>query len=107
MGSLTSCKYIESYELLDENNNHVFGGFFGVGDTDIDYLYGCGSKKDPIASRVFFGEIFRIYKNRNFKKIFLGGGVTEDDDLSKFKRSIGGISHKCTTIRGITDKKKF
>ena len=104
---LLDSKLIEYYELSDNNNNFLFGGVFGIQKNEIDYLYGCGSDVNNSASRIFFFKIFENFKSRKFSKIFLGGGVKENDSLSKFKISIGGIKQICTTIRGVTNKSKY
>ena len=103
---LNKIEFIKYYQLIDSENNFIFGGVFGIDDRSVDYLYGCGSHKYKGDSRVFFKLIFNEFKKLGFKRIYLGGGVYENDSLSQFKKSIGGKSYKCSTIRCITDEKK-
>lgn len=103
---LKKCKDILFYELIDINNNFIFGGLFGVDGKEIDYLYGCNSFKNKSGSRIFFMKVFNELKISGFKKLFLGGGVKENDSLSQFKISIGGMARKCSTIKCITDDEK-
>ena len=95
-------KYIE----IRESGNFFSGGFFGYNNDEVDYLYGADSKDYPDGVRLLIFTAIQYFQKKNFKKLFLGGGISENDSLANFKLRQGTFEQKCSTIRAVLDIKK-
>ena len=101
--ALLSNKCIEYLEIRDEDGKFLSGGFFASSGDIVDYLYGSESNKRQDVIRLLIFEALRFFKTKKKKWLFLGGGVKEEDSLAIFKKRMGTIEQKCSTIRCITN----
>jgi hypothetical protein len=102
---LKEIKSIKYLEIISKNQNFLAGGFFAKNYNDVDYLYGVDSGFEDDATRLLIFKAFSIFKNEGFKRLYLGGGTYENDNLSKFKERLGGIQAKCCVVRSVINIK--
>jgi len=95
-------KYIE----IRNEGKFVAGGFFGVNDTEVDYLYGANNEYITDSIRLLIWTAIQYFQKQKAHKLFLGGGVSEHDSLATFKARNGTYEQKCRTIRAVINKDK-
>ncbi|MEA3352859.1 MAG: hypothetical protein U9Q33_03445 [Campylobacterota bacterium] len=100
--SIKGIKYLE----LRSEGDFVAGGFFGLNHKEIDYLYAAGSERFRDNIRLLLWIAIEYFKDKGYEKLFLGGGIKEDDSLAEFKSRMGTYYQKCYTIMSILDKEK-
>ena len=112
---IVNIKNIDYLEILNEKNEFLSGGIFAKSFEEVDYLYGVDSGIEQDATRLLIYEAAMHFKNNFFKKLYLGGGTTENDSLSIFKERLGGKPLRCCRIQSVINleeaekrlKKKF
>ena len=103
---LSNIKNINYLEIYNDENKFLSGGFFAENYEDIDYLYGVDSGLEDDATRLLIFKASNYFKDKGFKRLYLGGGNVENDNLSKFKERLGGIQAKCCAIRAVVNLEK-
>ena len=93
-------------ELIDNYNNFLSGGFFGICNQEVDYLFGATSEIANDTIRLLIWEAIKKFKKDGLKSLFLGGGIQENDSLSVFKKRFGTEEVKCSLIKVIVNKKQ-
>ena len=94
-------------EIKSENGTFLASGIFAESENEVDYLYGSDSFERKDSIRLLVHEASNFYKSKGFKKLFLGGGISENDNLAQFKERMGTTEAKCCAIMGITSKTKI
>lgn len=95
---------IDFISIIDKSGKYMSGGLFAKSDDEIDYLYGSDSVDFNDSIRLLIYSAVLYYKQKNYTRLYLGGGVTENDSLATFKSRMGTISQKCSAIKLISDK---
>ena len=98
---------INLIEINAKDGTFLASGIFTECEDEVDYLYGADSFVMKDAIRLLVHEAANYYRTKDYKKVFLGGGVTENDNLAEFKERMGTTPVKCSTIMGITSKNKI
>ena len=101
----TKVENIKYFELRSEGE-FVSGGFFGVNGVEVDYLYGAGNSEHPDSIRLLIWEAVKYFKYAGKEKLFLGGGISQNDSLADFKKRLGTNEQECRTIMMVLDKNK-
>lgn len=94
------------YLELKSQSHFVAGGFFGVNQTEVDYLYGAQNPDFPDSIRLLIWNAVKYFKKLGKQQLFLGGGIAEQDSLAEFKKRQGCFEQPCHSIMGILDIQK-
>lgn len=97
---IDSARNVVYLELRDAKD-FIAGGLFGCDRADVDYLFGADSPIHRDAIRVLIYEARKYFKERRFDRLYLGGGIREDDSLAVFKQRMGTIGQRCSAIRAV------
>lgn len=100
---LTLGENVYYVELVGESDEFLSGGIFAINGNDVDYLFGVDSNIVIDATRLMLYEVAEFFAQKGFHRLYLGGGVTENDSLAKFKKRMGTVAQKCTAIRAIVN----
>ncbi len=102
-GQLARCTdilYLQQYI----NGEFSAGGFFGVNEHDVDYLYGVHSPNYQDATRLLLANSFKYFKAAGKSRLFLGGGINENDSLANFKYRQTRNHVRCSSIKMIVNE---
>jgi hypothetical protein len=94
------------YLELRSDGLFVAGGFFGTNNNEVDYLYAANNDLFPDSVRLLIWSAILYFKKKEFKKIFLGGGISENDTLAVFKQRLGTFEQKCSVIMAVLNQDK-
>lgn len=92
-------------ELISDEGIFLSGGFFGTYGNEVDYLFGANSILYNDTIRLLIWEAVKYFKINNYKTLYLGGGIHENDSLSIFKKRFGTNEKKCSVVKSIINKK--
>jgi len=89
-------------ELRDSScGDFIAGGIFGCYNGDVDYLFGADSANYRDAVRLLICEAREFFQRRGFSRLYLGGGIMENDSLAMFKERMGTERQYCSAIRAV------
>jgi hypothetical protein len=95
--------------VIDDKDQWLAGAFVGYDKNAsfADYLYSCTIESSEDLSRLLLLHIFQELSNQKISSFFLGGGIKENDNLARFKLSMGGIPQNAHVYKIVTNQDKY
>ncbi|MCO7226135.1 GNAT family N-acetyltransferase [Pleionea sp. CnH1-48] len=90
-----------------ENNKLVAANVFIVANNRADYFVASFSEEGKTHSRGLLWHGMCELAKRGIVSLNLGGGISEDDGLARFKKSMGGTEVRCNVLKQVHNQPVF
>lgn len=109
LDTLLQSDSISLMNVIDDKDQWLAGAFVGYDKNAsfADYLYSCTIESSEDLSRLLLLHIFQELSNQKISSFFLGGGIKENDNLARFKLSMGGIPRNAHIYKIVTNQDKY
>lgn len=107
---LLKSNFIQLLTVRNSNSQWVGGCILAMQYSPlptIDYLYSCYSNAIKDSNRIMLLKLYEYGISNKFEEILLGGGISENDSLARFKEGMGGTAVPCTVYKFIFNEDSY